>query len=120
VEKIRELYEKVAGDKILQAKFEVILNNAEKAGQKETDLKLDAFAKEAGYDVSAEEMREFFKTIAEKGNGELEDSELDLVAGGKLDLNKVVNSVTTYGAGCVQGSVTNQLFKGDCLQYFQQ
>jgi predicted ribosomally synthesized peptide with nif11-like leader len=117
---MRELYEKVAGDKILQAKFEVILNNAEKAGLQATDIKLAAFAKEAGYDVTAEEMREFFKTIAEKGGGELSDSELDAVAGGKLDMDKVLNSVVTYGAGCVQGSVTNQLFKGDCLQYFQQ
>jgi predicted ribosomally synthesized peptide with nif11-like leader len=120
MEKMMELYQKVAGDKTLQEKFGEILNNAEQAGQKATDSKLVEFAKEAGFDVSAEEIREFFNTAAEKGSGELSDSELDSVAGGKLNMDKVGNSVATYGAGCLEGSLTNQIFKGNCLEYFQQ
>ena len=45
--KMKELYEKIAGDSTLQAKFGEILNDAEKAGRQATDLRLAAFAKEA-------------------------------------------------------------------------
>ena len=118
--KMKELYEEVAKDSPLQAKFNAIIRDSEKAGKAATEEKLIAFAKEAGYEISLVEMWAFFKELAEKGSGQLSDAELDMVAGGKLDLNKVANSVVTYGAGCVEGSLKNQIFKGDCLQYFQQ
>lgn len=120
MDKMKQLYEKVAADSALQAKFSQIMNEAEKAGQEETEAKLAAFAKEAGYDVSIDEMQEFFTTMVEKGSGELSDAELDSVAGGKVDGEKVTVSIVSQGTGCVQGSVTYQLFKGDCLEYFQK
>ena len=102
--KMKELYEKIAGDSTLQAKFGEILNDAEKAGRQATDLRLAAFAKEAGYDISAEEMRESFRDLAEKRNGELSDSELDSVAGGRLNPNNIMLSRAQGAYGCVQNS----------------
>jgi len=40
-----------------------------------------AFAKELGYDVTKEEIDEFFKNLSERA--ELSEDELDMVAGGK-------------------------------------
>lgn len=119
MDKMKELYEKVASDSTLQAKFSQILVDAEKSGKEATETKMVAFAKEAGYDVTLEEIQEFFKNLAEK-NGELSDSELDMVAGGKVDIGKVANSVGTYAIGCVEGSLTSQIFQGSCLEYFNK
>lgn len=89
--KMKELYEKVAGDRVLQAKFEVILNRAEKAGEDETGKKLLAFAKEAGFDVTVDEIKSFFNKLNENRSAELSDSELDAVAGGKGTWNSNEN-----------------------------
>jgi hypothetical protein len=59
MEKIEELYAKVAGDAALQAKFAEIMKEAAEA-RKATQEKLEAFAKEAGYEVSLEEAQEYF------------------------------------------------------------
>ena len=48
--KMQELYEKVSKDSMLQEKFVKIMKDAEAAGEKATEEKLTAFAKEAGYD----------------------------------------------------------------------
>lgn len=111
--KMKELYKKITGDSALQAKFGEILNDAEKAGRVATDIKLAAFAEEAGYDISAEEMREFFRDLAEKRNGELSDAELDSVAGGLLNPNNVLLSHSCQGYKCVQDSQMG-LIAGGC------
>ena len=102
MEKMKELYEKVAGDSKLQAKFNAILSEAEKAGEAGTGEKLTAFAKEIGYDVTLEEMQAFFKELAEKGKGQLSEAELDMVAGGKSigGIFTIIGSVVTIGASC--------------------
>ena len=82
--KMQEFYEKVAGDASLQEKFGEIMNSAEKSGADETKGKLLSFAKDAGYDITIAEMQEFFQGLAEQNQDELSDSELDMVAGGKL------------------------------------
>ena len=84
MEKMKELYGKVAKDNGLQAKFAEIINGAENAGEEATKEKLVAFAKEAGYEVSFDEAQEFFKALSEKKEGILSDEELDAVAGGKM------------------------------------
>ena len=81
--KMKDLYEKVGADRALQEKFGVIMKCAAEAGEEATNANLAAFAKEAGYEVTLEEMRKFFKEMAESKESELSDVELDMVAGGK-------------------------------------
>ena len=83
MEKMKELYQKVAADAELQSKFNTIIQDTEKVGAEETEKKLLAFAKEAGYDIEIPAMQEFFRNLAEQKNNELSESELDMVAGGK-------------------------------------
>lgn len=82
--KMKELYEKIAADSALKAKFTEILKDAEKAGKEETDKKLVSFAEEEGYSVTAEEIVDFFKQLESK-EGELSEEELDAVAGGVIN-----------------------------------
>jgi predicted ribosomally synthesized peptide with nif11-like leader len=91
--KMKELYEKVAKDSALQAKFAEIMKEAAEAGEA-TKEKLIAFAKEAGYEVSFDEAQEFFKALSEKKEGDLSDADLDMVAGGKCSTTM---SVITLG-----------------------
>lgn len=100
MEKMQELYELVSKDGILKAKFMGIMNNAEKAGQEETKEKLNDFAREAGFDVTADEMISFFKKQSEKSDGELSDEELDMVAGGKTVGEVWVVSILSMGYAC--------------------
>lgn len=95
--KMKELYEKVAADSTLQDKFAVIMKGAEEAGEEVTKAKLVAFAKDAGAEVTLDEMRQFFKEQAESREGELSDVELDMVAGGKGE--KVIISVAFFLTG---------------------
>ena len=95
---MKTLYEKVAADPSLQEKFNGILQDAEKAGEAETQNRLLSFAKEAGYDVSIEEMQRYFEGLA-KQEGELSDQELDMVAGGKSTAETVL-SYATLNIGC--------------------
>jgi hypothetical protein len=101
MEKMKELYMKIAADPALQAKFAAIMKEAAEAGEA-TKEKLTTFAKEAGYDVSLEEAREYFKSLAAQAtqkDGALSDAELDTVAGGKTETGTVVTAVT-LGIGC--------------------
>ena len=107
MEKMKELYAKVAGDSALQAKFEKIMKDAEKAGDAKTSEKLTAFAKEAGYDVTLKEMQAFFNNLAEKAEGEVSEEELDMVAGGK-STGQILYSVGTVAYGCGQSSVVKR------------
>lgn len=77
------LFEKVSNDTALQEDFLAIMNDAQSAGADATKEKLTAFAKDAGYEVTLEEMAMFFKDLIEKEEGELADIELDMAAGGK-------------------------------------
>jgi predicted ribosomally synthesized peptide with nif11-like leader len=107
MEKMQELYDKVAKDDTLQAKFNEIMNSAEKAGKEETAANLVAFAKEAGFDVTAEEIQAFFKNLVENQNGSLSDAELDMVAGGK-SVDGCINvfcSVSSFGIACIISSI---------------
>jgi predicted ribosomally synthesized peptide with nif11-like leader len=110
MEKMKQLYEKVAADSSLQAKFNAILSDAEKAGEAVTGEKLAAFAKEAGFEVSLDEMKTFFKALAEKGEGELSDTELDMVAGGKSlsGIFHVFTSVASGGISCAVNSAAEE------------
>ena len=83
MEKIRELIEKTTKDTALQEKFSKIIKEAATAGEDATKKKLIDFAKDAGYDITLEEMRIYFKALNENNIGELSDAELNLVAGGK-------------------------------------
>lgn len=115
--KMKELYEKVAGDSDLQAKFAEIMKGA--AEEEATKEKLIAFAKEAGYDVAVEEMQAFFKGLAEAEKGELSDTELDQVAGGKNDKGFEL-SIITLGLGCAAVSIISEAIRsGDCARAFQ-
>lgn len=104
---MKELYEKVTADSELQVKFAEIMKGVEAAGEETTKEKLTAFAKEAGYEVTLEEMQKFFKELAESKEGELSDVELDQVAGGKgsiiqhpLDIYSSLNAPVWTIAKC--------------------
>ena len=81
--KIKELYDKVAEDLTLQEKFFKIMGGVEVAGEDATKQKLIEFAKDAGYDVTLDEMKDFFQEAAESKDRALSEAELDMVAGGK-------------------------------------
>ena len=97
--KMKELYLKVAADESLQEKVNKILEaagkNVDAAGKN-----LVEFAKEQGYDVTVEEIGEFFKTISEASDGKLSDEELDAVAGGKGGGGGIVNSSLINPQAC--------------------
>ena len=100
---MKTLYEKVAADPSLQEKFNGILQDAEKAGEAETQNRLLSFAKEAGYEIGMDEMLEFFQNLAQAREGELSDLELDMVAGGKSTAETgytIALSISTIGLGC--------------------
>lgn len=104
MEKMKELYEKVAKDSALQGKFVRIMDEAGKAGEAETGEKLIAFAKEAGYELSLDEIKAFFQEFPDKG--ELPDADLDMVAGGK-SMSGIFNifvSAASAGIACALGS----------------
>jgi predicted ribosomally synthesized peptide with nif11-like leader len=110
MDKMNQLYEKVAADSVLQAKFNAILSDAEKAGEAVTGEKLAAFAKEAGFVVTPEEMQAFFKKLSEKKEGELSDVELDMVAGGKSlsGIFHLFTSAATVGVSCATNSAIEE------------
>ena len=101
---IRELYDKVAADAGLQEKLGGILENAEKQGKDATESKLVEFAREAGYEITIAEMKEFFEQQGEKMQGQLSDAELDMVAGGKKGDATILVSVLSAGIGCAMVS----------------
>lgn len=81
---MKELYDKVAADLTLQEKFLEIMDGAEAAGGDVIKQKLIGFAKDAGYDVTLDEIRDLFQEkMTESKEGALSEAELDMVAGGK-------------------------------------
>lgn len=122
---IRELYEKVSKDATLLEKINLILKDAEAAGQDATAAKLVEFAKNAGYDISIQEMQEFFQSFTAKKEGELSDLELDMVAGGKSQggVGEIVGSVLGIGAlgiPCAISSIVREAIEsGGCRAAYQ-
>ena len=119
---MKELYDKVARDPILQQKYSNIMADAEQAGQAATEENLLAFAREAGFEVSIEEMQAFFQGMAAQAEGELSDAELDQVAGGKSGggIVHVIGSVLSVGIGCaIMSAVVEVAKSGGCNRYFQ-
>lgn len=90
---MKELYNKVAKDAVMQQKFSKILAESEEVSKEATTEKLVTFAKDAGYAVSMNEIQEFFSNQQEKPAGELDDAELDLVAGGKIEIDGLKASI---------------------------
>jgi predicted ribosomally synthesized peptide with nif11-like leader len=121
MEKMKALYEKVAGDSGLQAKFAEIMSKAEAEGEAATEAKLAAFAKEAGFEVSVEEVKEYSEKLSEEKIGELTDGELDMVAGGKsfAGVLSVLNSVISLGITCAINSAATKQTEGSCARYFE-
>ena len=118
MENMKSLYEKVSTDTRLRQRFKEIIRNDEKAGAEEMKEKLIAFAREAGFDITIEEMKEFFSLKKEETGGELSEAELDMVAGGKLTFGGAVLggalSALTIGIGCIVVSVQHS----DCDSYY--
>lgn len=119
MDQMKELYDKVAKDSALQEKLSAILKGAEQAGEAATKEKLTAFAKGAGFDVTLAEMQDFFKKLAEKKEGQLSDSELDMVAGGKAGVMPVVSSTISMGVTCATGSAAYAVSGHNCREYFE-
>lgn len=119
--RMQELYETVAADSVLQSKFAEILKDAEMAEESVTNGKLIEFAKESGYDVTLDEMKDFFQAMAETENGVLGEAELDMVAGGKSELGHqtAAYSITTMGLGCAAVSALAAIATNDCDRYFK-
>jgi len=108
--KISELYVKVATDSNLQTKFQSILNDKDSTDTETIKKELISFAGELGFDVSWEEVEEFFRNLSGKDSQSLSEAELDLVAGGKEELDPfIVMSITTLGSGCIVVSIINGL-----------
>jgi hypothetical protein len=101
VPKLNELFEKVAEDRDLQAKYVEIIQNSPKSGEAATHKKLIDFAKDVGYDITIDEMKEYLKEMAKSKEGELPDSELDKAAGGSILTPGIVGTVI---GGTVIGS----------------
>jgi predicted ribosomally synthesized peptide with nif11-like leader len=124
---MKELYEKVAKDSALQEKFNSIMKDSEKMGEEAAGEKLTAFAKEAGYEISLDEMKAFFTELSGKDKGELSDTELDMVAGGKSveGIVHIASSVITVGIGCGFISVLHEGYhainsiNSDCKDSFE-
>lgn len=112
MEKMRKLFEKVAVNQYLQAKFAAIINEAEEA-RAETRRKLIAFAKDAGYEVTAEEMQEYFRTLMGQPEGSLTDMELDMVSGGKSTEGSpmLLTSLFTPGLFCAVASIAATAYR---------
>lgn len=111
---MKELYAKVAADSALQAKFTEIMKNVEEAGKEATAEKLIAFAKDAGYDVSIEEMAAYFDAQS-NNNGELDDADLEMVAGGKGGGGGFLGGL--FGGASSLGGLLNH-FQGGFSNFF--
>ena len=61
--KLNELYMKVLADSSLQARFLEIIKDLETVGREVIGERLVVFAKEAGYDVTVEEIAAFIENL---------------------------------------------------------
>jgi predicted ribosomally synthesized peptide with nif11-like leader len=118
---MKELYDKVARDAALQMKFVKIVENSDQLSEAEVGKKQVAFAKELGFDVTKEEIDEFFKNISEQASGELSEDELDMVAGGKSDSGTVNVKLSVYSLGlyCALASADEEARGRGCSNLFK-
>lgn len=113
---MKELYEKVKRDDALQKKFAEIMEESNTSGKEKTETRLMAFAKDAGYDMSVEDMVSFFTEMNKKsGETELSEAELDLVAGGKMKgsgyFTVAAISIASFGIACAVISASADMDK---------
>lgn len=97
MKQIAELYEKVAADSMLQAKLKEIMSAAQKDEKEATETKLIAFAEDAGYHITSEEIQDFFRGRIKLISCELSNDELDQVAGGKAGMYEQCSNCTARG-----------------------
>lgn len=117
MDKMKELYEKVARDSELQAKFAGIMERFD--GEKSDEFKesLLNFASEAGYTVDYKEIQSFFEGMSVQPDGELSESDLDAVAGGK-NSERAKHSLTSLGSYCVALSAKYAITNNNCGAQF--
>ncbi len=119
--KMKEFYEKVANDKELQTKFFEIIRDAEMAVEQAIEEKLTGFAKEAGYDITLDEMKDFFRKMNESEESVLRDEELDMVAGGKSGAGGIMiaTSFLFLGLVCAVTSIKAEIDGIRCEKVFE-
>jgi predicted ribosomally synthesized peptide with nif11-like leader len=103
-----DLYQKVAKDSKLQERLKEILNNGKGEDERNLQRNLENFAKELGYDINYEELREYFQNFSKEKAAELADIELDMVAGGKFG-HEGMFSIITLGLYCLIASVDREI-----------
>lgn len=96
---LKEIFDAVSNDRNLQSKFKEVIRKSEGVGQEEAERNLRAFAKDAGFEVTTDDIVSFSKELTGT-NAELSELELDMVAGGKSDIAKVIVSVLSFGINC--------------------
>ena len=69
MEKMKDLYEKVAADSKLQEKFLKTMKDAEEAGADAIVDKFIIFAREVGFEVTPLEIHTFFKNLSDQQVG---------------------------------------------------
>lgn len=119
MDKMRELYGKVAKSNELQKKLTRIANEAKEVGAEKTNQRLIKFAEYVGYDITIKEMQNFFTALAAEQSAELSDAELDMVAGGKMKAGLVI-SIFGVGLSCAVVSVGCEIQSGNCTEFLNQ
>jgi predicted ribosomally synthesized peptide with nif11-like leader len=111
IDNARKFYEKVKTDQGLQQKI------GEQAKEKPAEMEaiIIKVAGDNGFKFNAEEMKTIIAEVAPKG-GELNNAELEMVAGGSK-YNWATTSILTFGIGCaISGALNATIAKGDdCL-----
>jgi predicted ribosomally synthesized peptide with nif11-like leader len=107
LENAKAFYEKVIKDRDLFNQIGQIQQD-DPGGLEGAIIKLAAAQK---YDFTVEEMKTFLEAEAKKmkAGGELSDSELEAVAGGKNNLLWAVNSIFTAGIYCAVSGIQNAI-----------
>ena len=88
--KMKEIFDAVSNDTNLQSKFKEAIRKSEGVGKEEAERNLRAFAEDAGFEVTTDEIISFSKELTGTKNAELSEMELDMVAGGKSDIAKAI------------------------------
>lgn len=104
MENAKTFYEKVKVDEGLQQR----IGQLAKEDPKGIGAVIIRTAKENGFDFSEEELKVFIEERAKtiNSNGELNDSELESVAGGKL-IHWIILSIGTFGLYCAASGIDN-------------
>lgn len=115
---MKEFYVKVSGDSELKQEVQALLMQASEVGEEETNRRMIAFAQNAGYQISIEEMKSYFLALAAEKTGVLSDDELDQVAGGKSSREEqlILVSIGTVGIGCGIASALGAINDVSCAE----